>query len=111
MTLVFVEEIEAVDDPGVEAAADVLGNFLDDVPPVLEPKQFRTRRYRKDGLFTLFAMISELHRRSIPGRQTKGLCKRDRQASAAHRFTRALTKIPNGPDELKSGSYGDKAYG
>jgi hypothetical protein len=73
MTVVLIEKVQAVDDPGVEAAADVLGNFLDDMAPVLEPQQFRTRRHRKDGLFALFAVISKLHRRSIPGTRRKGL--------------------------------------
>ena len=35
VAVVLVEEIQTVDDPRVEAAADVLGNFLDDVPAVL----------------------------------------------------------------------------
>lgn len=71
VAVVFVEKIESVHDPGVEAAADVLGDFLDDMTPVLEPQKFRARRYGKDGFFTFLAMISELHRRSIPFRAEK----------------------------------------
>jgi hypothetical protein len=35
--IVLIEKVEALDDPRVEAAADVLRNLLDDVTPVLEP--------------------------------------------------------------------------
>lgn len=69
VALVFIEEIQTLDDPQIEPAADVFGDLLNDVTPVLEPLEFRARRYRKDGLFTFFAVISELHRRSIPGRR------------------------------------------
>ena len=62
MTLVFVKKVETLDDPGVEAAADVLSDFLHDVAAVLEPLKFRARRYREDGLFAFFAVISVAHR-------------------------------------------------
>lgn len=73
MALVLIEEVEAVDDPRIKAAADVLRDFLDDVAPVLEPQEFRARRHGEDGFFTFLAMVSELHRRSIPFRGEKGL--------------------------------------
>ena len=39
MTLVLVEEVQTVDNPCVETAADVLCDFLHDVTPILEPQQ------------------------------------------------------------------------
>jgi hypothetical protein len=32
--IVFVEKIETLDDPGIEAAAHVPGNFFNDMTPV-----------------------------------------------------------------------------
>jgi hypothetical protein len=37
MSLMFVEKVKSLDDPHVEAAANVLGNLLDDMSTVLEP--------------------------------------------------------------------------
>ncbi len=71
MTFVPIEKCEALDDPGVEAAADMLGYFLDNVTAVFEPGKLRPGRNRKDGFFTFFAMISELHRPSIHVRAAK----------------------------------------
>jgi hypothetical protein len=83
--IVFIEEVEAVNDPRVEAAADMLCNFLDNVTPVLEPLQFRTSRHRKDGLFAFFAVIPELHRESIPGRWQKASARANACASRSSR--------------------------
>jgi hypothetical protein len=66
MTFVPIEKCKTLNDPGVEAAADMLGDFLDNVTAISEPGKLRPGRYRKHGFFTFFAMISELHRRSIP---------------------------------------------
>ena len=73
MTIVFIKEVEALDNPCVETATDVLGDFFHHVPPIFQPHQFRARRDGKDGLFALFAMISGLHRRSIPALRRKAL--------------------------------------
>jgi len=37
MAFMFVEEVQRLDDPRVEPAADVLGDLLDDVTTILEP--------------------------------------------------------------------------
>jgi hypothetical protein len=66
MTFVPIEKCKTLNDPGVEAAADMPGDFLDNVTAISEPGKLRPGRYRKHGFFTFFAMISELHRRSIP---------------------------------------------
>ncbi len=68
VAFVLIEEIEAFHHPQIETAGDVLGDFLNDMAAVLQPPKFRARRYRKDGFFAFFAVISELHRRSIPAR-------------------------------------------
>jgi hypothetical protein len=82
MTLVFVKKVQTLYDPRIEAAADVLGDFLHDVAAVLEPLKFRARRYREDGLFAFFAVIPELHRESIPGRWAKTFASKKTPACA-----------------------------
>ncbi len=73
VAVVFVEEIEAVDHPGVEAAADVLRDFLDDMPAILEPLELRARCGREHRLLALLAVISSLHRRWLPPVTARGL--------------------------------------
>jgi hypothetical protein len=62
MTGVVVEELQSLDDPGVEAGLHVLRYFAHDVFAVLEPLEFGSRRRGPDGFFTFLAVVTITHR-------------------------------------------------
>ena len=63
MTVVAFEELHAVHDPGVEAAAHVLEDFTHEVAAIAQPRQFAARRCEPHRLLALFALITDVHAR------------------------------------------------